>query len=54
MKAIQSYSNETTTLRFLGTLNDISNHNQIIAAGDYIISYSNEGIRLISLNGVAQ
>ncbi|CAD8044608.1 unnamed protein product [Paramecium primaurelia] len=53
-KAIKFYSNSNTTLRYLGTLNDISNHKKIISAGSQILAYSNEGIRIISLQGVSE
>ncbi|CAD8043189.1 unnamed protein product [Paramecium primaurelia] len=53
-KAIKLYSNQNTILRYLGTINDLSNHKKIISAGSQILAYSNEGIRLISLNGVSE
>ncbi|CAD8056643.1 unnamed protein product [Paramecium sonneborni] len=51
---IQTYSNENTALKFLGTLNDDSYHNRILSAGDQILSYSNEGVRLISIDGTVE
>ncbi|CAD8059565.1 unnamed protein product [Paramecium sonneborni] len=53
-QVIQSYSNENTTLKYLGTLNDEFYHNKIISAGNQILSYSSEGVRLISIGGTVE
>ncbi|CAK75071.1 unnamed protein product (macronuclear) [Paramecium tetraurelia] len=53
-KAIQFYSNQCITLRYLGSVNDLSNHKKIISADSQILAYSNEGVRLISLQGVSE
>ncbi|CAD8132889.1 unnamed protein product [Paramecium octaurelia] len=54
IKAIQFYSSQTITLRYLGSVNDLSNHKKIIPADSQILAYSNEGVRLISLQGVSE
>ncbi|CAD8048091.1 unnamed protein product [Paramecium primaurelia] len=53
-QVIQSYSNENTTLKFLGTLNDEHYHDKIISAGNQILSHSKEGVRLISIGGTVE
>ncbi|CAD8137373.1 unnamed protein product [Paramecium octaurelia] len=53
-QVIQSYSNENTTLKFLGTLNDENYHDKIISAGNQILSHSKEGVRLISIGGTVE
>lgn len=49
---MKTYSNNEINIRYIGSINDLSLHRNILSANSQILSYSNDGIRLITTTGV--